>query len=102
MIDMVILRGDVLVITDAVRYKAREVRDAVRDLRSRRPDIKGLANRTDNSYVNEWAVHALCYRWGIMRDKARDADLQFNMEPEVRLMYNLLGPVARLLLKLYR
>ncbi len=99
---MAYLTWNALVITNAVKYTAKSVRKLIDGFRAENPDNAGLKKRTDRSMVNEWAVHALCYRWGIMRDKARDADLQFVMEPEVRLMYNLLGPVARLLLKLYR
>jgi hypothetical protein len=37
-----------------------------------------------------------------MKDKAKDADLEFEMEPELKIMYGILGPISRLILKFYR
>lgn len=99
---MAYLKWNAFVITDAVKYKALQVKELIKKFRNENPGNAGLASRTDRSYLNEWAVHALAYRWHVMRDKSKDADMQFNMEPEVKLMYNILGPIARLILKFYR
>ena len=99
---MAYLKWNALVITDAPAYTIKQAKELIREFKENNPENKGLANRSDKSYLNEWAVHVLAYLWGYKKDKAKDADLEFEMELEVRLMYNLLGPVARLLLKLYR
>ena len=99
---MAYLKWNALVITDAPAYTIKQAKELIREFKENNPENKGLANRSDKSYLNEWAVHVLAYLCGYKKDKAKDADLEFEMEPEVRLMYNLLGPVARLLLKLYR
>lgn len=99
---MAYLKWNAFVITNAVQYTVKEVKQLIREFREEYPTHKGLAKRSDDSYINEWAVHALAYRWGFKREKTRDADCQFDMEPEVKIMYGLLGPIARLLLKFYR
>ena len=99
---MAYITSNVLVITDAAQYTVKQVKKLIQTFRAENPDNKGLAKRGDRSYINEWAVHALCYRWNIMKSRSKDADLQFDMEPEVQLMYNILGPIARLFLKFYK
>lgn len=98
----VLLLQNVILITDAYKYKAKEVKEELKKLRKENPGHKGLAMRSDRSYLNEWGVHALCYRWGIKRERTKDADLQFDMEPEVRFAYAVLGPIARFFLLFYR
>lgn len=98
---MAYLKWDALVITNAADYTTKEARQLIEDYFEEYPEHNGLKKRSNKSYVNEWAVHALCYRWGIMKEKAKDAHLQFEMEPEVKFMYNLLGPVARFFLLFY-
>ena len=99
---MAYLALNALVITDAANYTAKQVKKLLNEFRDENPNHDGLKKRSDKSYLNEWAVHALCYRWGIMKDRTKDADLQFDMELEVKIMYALLGPIARLILKFYR
>lgn len=99
---MAYLKWNALVITDCSKYATKEVKELIQSFREKHPTNKGLAKRTDKCYINEWAVHALCYRWGIAKEKTKDADLQFDIEPEVSLMYNVLGPIARLILSFYR
>lgn len=99
---MAYLALNALVITDAANYTAKQVKTLLNEFRAEHPNHDGLKKRSDKSYLNEWAVHALCYRWGIMKDRTKDADLQFDMELEVKIMYALLGPIARLILKFYR
>ena len=98
---MAYLKWDAFVITEAANYTTKQVKQLIKEYREEYPIHEGLAKRTDKSYLNEWAVHALCYRWGIMRAKAKDAHLQFDMEPEVNLIYNILGPIARFFLLFY-
>lgn len=99
---MAYLTWNAFVITDAAKYKAKEVKELIKSFRKDNPDNGGLAKRGDKSYLNEWAVHALAFRWGIMTNRSKDADMQFDMEPEVKFMYAILGPIARLILKFYR
>lgn len=98
---MISLKKDAILITDAYTYKETEVATGIAQLRKDNPDNEGLAKRSDKSYINEWAVHALCYRWCIMKARAKDAKLQFDMEPEVSFLYNVLGPAARFVLRFY-
>ena len=96
------LLKDAIYIPEAASYTADQVKDIIKNLREENPDNKDLAKRSDKSYLNEWAVHALCFRWGIFKDRARNAKLQFDMEPEVKFMYAILGPIARFFLSFYR
>lgn len=98
---MAYLTWNALVITDAADYTIKQAKELIREFKERHPENEGLAKRTDSSYLNEWAVHVLAYLWGYKREKTKDADLEFDMEPEVKLMYNVLGVIARLLLKFY-
>lgn len=98
---MAYLKWNALVITDAADYTIKEARELIKEFKEKHPENAGLALRTDKSYLNEWAVHALAYLWNIKKEKSKDADLEFVMEPEVKLMYGILGPIARLFLKFY-
>jgi len=96
------LTKDAIYIPEAAQYTAKQVKDILKNLREDNPGHEGLAKRSDTSYLNEWAVHALCFRWGIYRNRARNAKLQFEMEPEVKFMYAILGPICRFFLMFYR
>lgn len=98
----ILLLQNIILITDAYKYKAKKVKEELKKLRLENPEHVGLKLRSDKSYLNEWAVHALCYRWNIKRERTKDADLQFEMEPEVKFAYGVLGPIARLFLLFYR
>ena len=87
---------------NAANYTTKEVKQLIREFKEKNPNNEGLQKRSDKSYLNEWAVHALCSIWGIMKERAKNANLQFEMEPEVKFLYNVLGPIARLILKLYK
>ena len=95
------LTDEAIIFTDAANYTAKKVREIIKKFRAENPNNKELARRSDISYLNEWAVHALSYRLGILKERARDAFLQFYMEPEVRFMYNVLGFFARPILKIF-
>jgi hypothetical protein len=99
---MAYLKWNALVITDAPAYTIKQAKELIREFKEKHPENAGLANRSDKSYLNEWAVHVLAYLWGYKKDKAKDADLEFEMEPELKLMYGILGPIARLILKFYK
>jgi hypothetical protein len=99
---MAYLKWNAFVITDAANYTIKQAKELIREFKEKHPENTGLANRTDKSYLNEWAVHALAYLWGYKKDKAKHADLEFEMEPELKLMYGILGPIARLILKFYK
>ena len=99
---MIYLQKDAIQVDEAAKYTAEEVEEAIQKILSENQGNEGLMSRTLKSYLREWAVHALCSRWGIMKEKAKNAHLQFDMEPEVKFMYNVLGPIALCILKLYR
>ena len=99
---MAYLKWNALVITDSADYTIKEAKELIREFKAMHPENAGLLKRSDKSYLNEWAVHALACIWGYKVYKAKDADLEFDMEPEVKLMYGILGPIARLILKFYK
>ena len=99
---MAYLKWNALVVSNAAQYTTEQFKDLLKEMREKHPENKGLANRSDASYINEWAVHVLCYLWGIMKSKVKDADLEFEMEPEVKFLYGVLGPIARFFLKFYK
>ena len=96
---MAYLAWNAFVITDCFKYTVKQAKELIKSFRDDNPDNEGLAKRSNRSYLNEWAVHALCYRWGIAKARTKDADCQYDMQPEVKLMYALMGPFARLILK---
>lgn len=99
---MAYLKKDALMFDNAANYTTKEVKQLIREFKEKNPNNEGLQKRSDKSYLNEWAVHALCSIWGIMKERAKNANLQFEMEPEVKFLYNVLGPITRLILKLYK
>ena len=96
-----IKHGEALIITDASKYSVKEAEQLIKEFRANNPDEKGFSKRSDKNFLREWAVHALAYRWGFMKLRAKDAFLQFDMDPEVKLMYNILGSIAICILKFY-
>ena len=99
---MAYLSKTTFVITDVANYTVKEIKQLIKDFRKENPEHEGLAKRSDKSYLNEWAVHALAFRWNVLTERSKNADMQFNLRPEIRFMYNVLGPIARLILKFYR
>ena len=97
---MIYLNGNNLVISDVIQYTPAQAMEGIKEFRKMHQHVKGLENRTDLSFLNEWSVCAICYRWGIMKERAKDADMQLNIEPEVNIIYYILGPIARFFLKL--
>ncbi len=53
--------------------------------------------RTFDSLENEWCVHNAFYRLHILRSRTADVDL--NYPCRVEWLYNLLAPLARLIIK---
>ena len=98
---MAYLKRNAFVITDVAQYTVKQAKELIQEFREKYPEHKGLAKRTDKSYLNEWAVHAVAFRWGIMTEKTKDADMQFVIEPVLNFIYGVFGSVARLILKSY-
>ena len=94
-------KGEALAITDAADYSVDEAKTLIAEFRKNNPGETGFSLRSDRHLLDEWALHALCYRMGILRSRSRDAFLQFKMEPEGRIMYAVLGPLAILILRLF-
>ena len=99
---MIALEPDAIVVVNAADYTAKEIKKAINNIRKENPKVDDLKKRTNISLLNEWAAHAICCHWNIMKERAQDAFLQFDMEPEVKFMYSLIGPVARFFLMFYR
>lgn len=96
---MAYLAWNGIVIGNCAEYTEEQVKEMIRGFREKHPDNTGLAKRSDESYLREWAVHALCYKWGIAKERAKDAKLQFNIEPGFEFLYRVLGPIALLILR---
>ena len=90
---------EAIVIPEAAKYTAKEIRELIRDFKENNPNNIGISKRTDKNYLREWAAHALCYNLGIMRERSKEAYLQFYMSKKTILMYDILGSVALILLK---
>ena len=99
---MAYLKWNAFVITDVAQYTVKGAKELIKEFRKKYPEYKGFEKRTDRSYLNEWAVHDIAFRWGIMPEKTKDADMQFVIEPLLNFIYSVLGSIARLLLKFYR
>ena len=98
---MAYITWNCLVIEDCAKYKANEIKDMIKAFRKQNPANEGLKKRTEKSFLNEWATHALCYKLGIKRSRSKDADMQFNLEPKYEKLYGFLGPIALFLLKIF-
>lgn len=98
---MAYLAWNKVVIPHCADYNAKEVRAMLNELREKNPDNAGLKKRSNNSYIREWAVHALCYHWNIRRDKVETADLEFEMMTKDKILYSLTGPVAKVILAIF-
>jgi len=96
---MAYLAWNGIVIGNCAEYGEEQVREMIRGFREKNPNNSGLAKRSDESYLREWAVHALCYKWGIAKARAKDAKLQFDMEPLYEFLYGVFGPIALLILR---
>ena len=99
---MLFIKGNTLVISNAADYTIKEVREMLDTFLKLHYEITEITKRTKKNFLNEWSVCALCYLLGIMKEKAKDADMDFVVEPEVELLYSILGPISRLILKLYK
>ena len=98
---MLFIKKNTLVISDAANYTTDEARELLCDFFKLHPDMKKITRRTEKNFLNEWSVCAFCYLLGFMKEKAKDADMGFTVEPEVEFLFSILGPLSRLFLKLY-
>ncbi len=98
---MAYLRSNCVVIPDCANYSGRQVKEQLVELRVKNPDNEGLKIRSDCSYLNEWAVHALCYNWNINKERAKDADMEFELALKWKILFGLTGPFARFILWLF-
>lgn len=58
-----------------------------------------LQNRSDYSLKMEWAVHNFLYNLGIQKSRTKDVDLNYPQNWREKLLYNVLGPIAWLLIR---
>ena len=91
---MIYLQKDAIQIDEAAKYTIDEVKEAIQKLLSENQGNEGLMSRTFTNYLREWAVHALCSRWGIMKEKAKNAHLQFDMVPRTLYMNFTSGSIS--------
>jgi hypothetical protein len=58
-----------------------------------------LQNRSDYSLKMEWAVHNFLYNLGIQKSRTKDIDLNYPQKCYEKLLYNVFGPIAWLLIR---
>ena len=58
-----------------------------------------LQNRSDYSLKMEWAAHNFLYNLGIQKSRTKDVDLNYPQNWREKLLYNVLGPIAWLLIR---
>ena len=99
---MAYLLWNAVVIPNCADYTAKQIREILTELRKKNPDNEGFNKRSNNSYIREWAVHALCYKGNIRRDRTETADLEFDMSIMNKILYSLAGPFAKIILSVFR
>lgn len=57
-----------------------------------------LENRSDYSLKMEWACHNLAYYFNILRERAKDVDLNYPLKWYEKVIYNILGPISWILI----
>lgn len=70
----------------------------LRSIRNLHPSCP-IWGRSDGSLCREWAVHNLANSLGIMMEKTKDCDLNFDQKWHVKLMYFIVGTIALWLIK---
>ena len=56
-------------------------------------------SRTVKSFYNEFCVHKFCYICHILRNKTKDAGMQYPLSKFVNFLYSIFGPFSRLFIK---
>ena len=83
-------------IINSYDYRKDEMSDALFRICCRHADSK-VWKRTLSSLKDEWCVHNALYRLHILRSRTADVDLNYPCRAE--WLYNLLAPLARLIIK---
>lgn len=83
-------------IINSYDYRKEEMLDVLLKTFCRHVDSK-VWTRTLSSLKDEWCVHNALYRLHILRSRTADVDLNYPCRAE--WLYNLLAPIARLIIK---
>ena len=83
-------------IINSYDYRKDEMSDALFRIYCRHSDSK-VWKRLFVSLEDEWCVHNALYRLHILRSRTADVDLNYPCRAE--WLYNLLAPLARLIIK---
>lgn len=85
-------------IEDSHKISKYEFRHILNEMRSTNPDNAVIKNRCILSLMNEWAVHNLLYYFSIEKSRTGSVDLDHPQKWYYTLLYNLVGPIALLLI----
>lgn len=85
-----------LYIINSYDYRQDEMLGVFFKIWNRHADSK-VWTRTFDSLENEWCVHNALYRLHLLRSRTADVDLGYPRRTE--WLYNLLAPLARLIIK---
>lgn len=55
--------------------------------------------RSIKSLYNEFCVHKFCYMLHILRDKTKNAGMQYPLSSFVNFLYSIFGPISRVFIK---
>lgn len=83
-------------IINSFDYRKEEMLAVLFKICNRHADSK-VWTRTFESLENEWCVHNALYRLHVLRSRTADVDLNYPCRTE--WLYNLLAPLARLIIK---
>jgi hypothetical protein len=75
-----------------------EFNTILNEIKSTSPNNSVIKNRCIISLINEWAVHNLLYHFNIYKTRSASVDLDYPQKWYYTLMYNLIGPIALLLI----
>lgn len=90
--------GDRVKLFDSYMVLKADFSKELQSIKNLHPTCR-LWHRSMNSIKREWACHNLAYSLKIKRDRTADADLNYEQDWYVRLMYWIVGNIALLVIK---
>ena len=85
-------------IKNSCKISKKSFQNIINEMRSKYVNSV-LQNRLDYSLKMEWAVHNFLYNLGIQKSRTKDVDLNYPQNWREKLLYNVLGPIAWLLIR---
>ena len=92
------IKKERLTIFDVTNILKADASELIKKVREQHPSYPVFI-RTDESLYNEFCVHKWLYNIGIMKEKTKDAGMQYPLSKFVEFLYSILGPISRLFIK---